>query len=659
MHSCEIQLHQILILMKKSILLIATIFISNLLFAQTDRKWERANTALNDAALAMSENNYQQAKRKLIYAKGHPAFEAAAANRLGILATIHDEVPLDRQRFQEAVRSEPVSESYRYNLALSLGRVGMHDSMHRVLNGLYNENDTILYNKALNQYRLGQISDAYLQFKALTNSPVLTEQARINAAHIGSELGDYTLALRYLKNLGTDDEEAIELRRFLEKRVQGVFPKGTNDSWGLIGREEADKAYELLCASDTNKFFFLNLAIVQLQLGQIENSSATLRKHIIKLGESPEYYYALGLNYFVRENYQEARRFFEIASRSRLIRDFAIYHYAISSFEDNCHSCVNENFTRLREEFPDFQFKGDDYYIWAYSQFEVSGQFGSDHKRKMAMSTIDKAIEVGGELERYLVLKAKLCQMTGDSQYLEVIQKLVKIDPKNSDYRTNLGAEVYRLDQEKAEKVYRKSLKMNPGSKEAQCGYMASMLRQDKDKEALKQFQEIDSSDANITNNYGILLSKCAKAKDSLMLNEAIEMFKRSKRIEQDGATDNNLGLAYYQKGDYYQALSHIPTDPYFWFYNNRGVALSRLKKYSEARKYFDLAMKQLIESNEWRDFVQNNIDKMYSHEELGIIWLYDTPSVELSIEKPQTRLRWGSLVYIKVNAEYIYNFQG
>lgn len=79
-------------------------------------------------------------------------------------------------------------------------------------------------------------------------------------------------------------------------------------------------------------------------------------------------------------------------------------------------------------------------------------------------------------------------------------------------------------------------------------------------------------------------------------LDNSIEDLKKAVEMRGDKASaHNNLGLSYFEKGDYDEALNHftkaISIEPHPFHYNNRGLAFYHLKKYEEALKDYDEAI--------------------------------------------------------------------
>lgn len=82
-------------------------------------------------------------------------------------------------------------------------------------------------------------------------------------------------------------------------------------------------------------------------------------------------------------------------------------------------------------------------------------------------------------------------------------------------------------------------------------------------------------------------------------LDESIEVFKKTIQLKDDrSAAHNNLGLSYFEKGQYGEAIDEftnsiaLEKDPVH--YNNRGLTYYHTSQYELANKDFDEAIKKL-----------------------------------------------------------------
>lgn len=81
-------------------------------------------------------------------------------------------------------------------------------------------------------------------------------------------------------------------------------------------------------------------------------------------------------------------------------------------------------------------------------------------------------------------------------------------------------------------------------------------------------------------------------------LDESIEELKKAVGLKNDkSGAHNNLGLSYFEKEDYDEALNEftksIALEQHPFHYNNRGLAYYHIGQYDLAKKDFDEAIKK------------------------------------------------------------------
>ena len=120
----------------------------------------------------------------------------------------------------------------------------------------------------------------------------------------------------------------------------------------------------------------------------------------------------------------------------------------------------------------------------------------------------------------------------------------------------------------------------------------------DKLEECIADYQEAlknlpDAHNQYLANfNMGVCLRRMGK------LDESIEELKKAVGLKNDkSSAHNNLGLSYFEKEDYDEALNEftkaIALEQHPFHYNNRGLAYYHIGQYDLAKKDYDEAIKK------------------------------------------------------------------
>lgn len=119
----------------------------------------------------------------------------------------------------------------------------------------------------------------------------------------------------------------------------------------------------------------------------------------------------------------------------------------------------------------------------------------------------------------------------------------------------------------------------------------------DKLKEATEDFVRSLDNHPDANTAYLVYFHKGVTERKLGNLTESIDDFKQAiLQKAEKAATYNNLGLSYYEKEDFENALAQftksIEIEQHSFHYNNRGLAQYNLGKLEEAKKDYDMAIK-------------------------------------------------------------------
>jgi tetratricopeptide (TPR) repeat protein len=175
------------------------------------------------------------------------------------------------------------------------------------------------------------------------------------------------------------------------------------------------------------------------------------------------------------------------------------------------------------------------------------------------------------------------------------LEKVVAIEPSNSEAHNNLGAALARRGQlDEAMRHYQRALELKPGFADAHNNLGAALVRRGQLDEAMRHYQralELRPDYAEAHNNWGAALARRGR------LDEAMRHYQRALEIKPDYAeAHNNLGAALAARGRIDEAIGHyqqaLQINPsYAQAHYNLGLALAARGRTDEAAAHYRTAL--------------------------------------------------------------------